>query len=98
REETKLFTSVIVFRALFRALLWTLVLQTPFGNWVDTTALAVLKGDLYTIEKSGVLKRTNLPTGKVVAVGKADFANTRIMVAGLSGLFTIDSRGNLTAL
>ena len=93
-----MFTSVIVFRALFRALLWTLVLQSPFGNWADTTALAVLNGDLYTIEKSGVLKRTNLSTGKVVAVGKADFANTRIMVAGLSSLFTIDPSGNLNRI
>lgn len=94
-EETKLFTSVIIFRALFRTLLWTLVLQTPYGNWVDTTALAVLNGDLYTIEKSGVLKRTNLSTGKVVPVGKADFAHTPIMVAGSGSLFTIDSSGNL---
>lgn len=90
-----MFTSVIVFRVLFGTLLWTLVLQTPYGNWVDTTALAVLNGDLYTIEKSGVLKRTNLSTGKVVAVGKADFAYTRSMVAGSGSLFTIDSSGNL---
>ena len=92
-----MFRSVTVFRALFGTLLWTLVLQTPYGNWVDTTALAVLNGDLYTIEKSGALKRTNLSTGKVVAVGKADFANTRIMVAG-SSLFTIDTSGNLNLI
>jgi tricorn protease-like protein len=76
-----------------------LVLQTSlFANWVDTTALAILNGDLYTIEISGVLKRTNLSTGKVVPVGKADFANTRIMVAGSGSLFTIDPSGNLNRI
>lgn len=98
REETKLFRSVTVFCALFGTLLCTLVLQTPFGNWVDTNALAVLNGDLYTIEKSGVLKRTNLSTGKVVAVGKADFESTHIMVAGSGSVFTIDPSGNLNRI
>jgi hypothetical protein len=87
-----------MFRALFGTLLWTLVLQSPYGSWVDTTALAVLNNDLYTIEKSGALKRTNLSTGKAVAVGKADFESTRIMVAGSGSLFTIDPGGNLNRI
>lgn len=98
REETNLFRSVTIFCALFGTFLWPPVLQTPFGNWVDTNALAVLNGDLYTIEKSGVMKRTNLSNGKVVAVGKADFANTRILVAGSGSLFTIDPNGNLNRI
>jgi hypothetical protein len=93
-----LFSLAIISRALFGTLLWTLVLQTPYGSWVDTNALAVLNGDLYTIEKSGVLKRTNLSTGKVVAVGQAGFASTRTMVAGSGSLFTIDSEGNLNRI
>ncbi|HKR60100.1 MAG TPA: hypothetical protein VJS64_10215 [Pyrinomonadaceae bacterium] len=93
-----MFRSLTAFRALFLTLLCTLVWQSPYGKWVDTTALAVLNGELYTIETSGVLKRTNLSTGKVVAVGKADFANTRIMVAGSSSLFTIDRSGNLNRI
>lgn len=90
-----MFALVTVVRALFGTLLCALVLQSPFGNWNDTTALAVLNGDLYTIEKSGALKRTNLSTGKIVPVGKADFAYTRIMLAGSDSLVTIDSSGNL---
>lgn len=93
-----MFGSATIVRALFGTLLWTLVLQTPYGNWVDTTALAVLNGNLFTIEKSGALKRTNLSTGKVVAVGKADFENTGIMVAGSGSLFTIDPGGNLNRI
>lgn len=93
-----MFRSVNLLRVLFLTLLSTLALQSPFGNWVDTNALAVLNGDLYTIEKSGVLKRTNLSTGNVVTVGKADFENTRIMVAGSGGLFTIDPGGNLNRI
>ena len=73
-------------------------MQTPYGNWVDTTALAILNGNLYTIEKSGVLKRTNLSTGKVVPVGKADFSYPKIMIAGSGSLFTIDPSGNLNRI
>ncbi len=94
-----MFRPVTVFRALLGICFWMLVLQAPlFANWVDTIALTVLNGDLYTIEKSGVLKRTNLSTGSVVTVGRADFSNTRIMVAGSGSLFTIDHSGNLNRI
>ena len=60
------------------------------ANWGNTIALAVIGNDLYTVEKSGALYRTNLSSGRWVQIGKSEFENTRFMFASTSTLFTIE--------
>ena len=56
---------------------WTPAMNA--GEWNNTIALTILGGRLYTIEKSGLLYRTDLTNGKWVQLGKADFANTQFL-------------------
>jgi hypothetical protein len=65
------------------------------SDWSNTIALTVLNGDLYTVEKSGALYRTDLNAGSWVQVGKADFANTAFLFADNRDLFTIETDGSL---
>lgn len=65
------------------------------ADWSNTIAAATFGNDLYTIEKAGALYRTDLRTGKWQQVGKADFASTRMLIAGPKNLFTIETNGSL---
>jgi len=65
------------------------------GEWGNTTALTVLGGSLYTIEKSGALYRTDLTTGKWIQLGKPEFANTAFLFSHGQSLFTIETDGSL---
>ena len=69
--------------------------MTANANWGNTIALAVIDNNLYTVEKSGALYRTDLSSGKWVQVGKPEFENTRMMFASSSTLFTIEKDGSL---
>lgn len=65
------------------------------ADWSNTIAAAVLNDRLYTIEKSGALFGTDLATRKWVQIGKAEFAGTRLLLAGPQNLFTIETDGSL---
>jgi len=69
-------------------------LGTP-GAWIGTIAGVVLNDVLYTVEKSGALYKTNLSNGTWSQIGKAEFANTRFIIAGSSYLYTIETSGTL---
>jgi hypothetical protein len=67
----------------------------PPGAWRDTLAVAVLNGQLYSVEKSGVLYVTDLATGTWKPIGKPAFkATTHLFAAGKS-LYTIEKDGSL---
>ena len=65
------------------------------GDWSNTIGAVVLDNTLYSIEKNGVLYRTDLGTGKWVQVGKAEFGNTKFLFAGSKNLLTIETDGSL---
>ena len=65
------------------------------GHWSNTIGAVVLDNTLYSIEKNGVLYRTDLATGKWVQVGKAEFGNTKFLFAGHENLLTIEKDGSL---
>lgn len=65
------------------------------GDWDDTKHAVVLGGKLYTIEVSGALYVTELPSGVRRQIGKPDFGNTKFLFAGESNLFTIETDGSL---
>ncbi len=65
------------------------------GAWVGTMAGVILNDALYTIERTGALYKTNLSNGTWVQVGKAEFANTKYMLAGSTYLYTIETSGTL---
>jgi hypothetical protein len=84
-----------VLASAIAALLFCAAAITVNADWSNTIALAVIGNDLYTVEKSGALYRTDLSSGKWVQVGKSEFANTRFMFASASTLFTIEKDGSL---
>jgi hypothetical protein len=65
------------------------------GAWIGTMAGVVMNDALYTIEKSGALYKTVLSTGAWTQVGKAEFANTKYLLAGSSKLYTIETSGTI---
>ena len=65
------------------------------GEWADTKHAVVYNGKLYTIEKSGALYVTELPSGKWLQIGKVEFGNTKFLFAGAENLVTIESDGSL---
>lgn len=65
------------------------------GEWGNTIALTVLADNLYTVEKSGALYRTDLTTGKWIQLGKPEFARTAFLFSHGQNLFTIETDGNL---
>ncbi len=65
------------------------------ADWSNTIAAVTHNGALYSIEKSGVLYRTDLSNGQYVQVGKSEFANTAKMFSGPKNLFTIETDGTL---
>src|SRR6185436_15001028 len=65
------------------------------GEWRNTIALVTLNGNLYTIEKSGALYRTDLNSGRWAQLGKAEFANTRFIFTDGQNLYTIEADGSL---
>lgn len=76
-------------------LLAALAVTVMAGDWADTKHAVVLGGKLYTIETSGALYVTELPSGKWTQLGKAEFANTKFFFAGTTNLFTIEADGSL---
>ena len=65
------------------------------GDWKDTVALVTLNNNLYSIERSGALYRTDLNSGRWVQLGKAEFANTEFMFTDGQNLYTIEADGSL---
>lgn len=65
------------------------------GDWADTKHAVVLGGKLYTIEVSGALYVTELPSGVWRQLGKAEFGNTKFLFAGTTNLITIENDGSL---
>ncbi|MGH9970809.1 MAG: hypothetical protein ACREBG_23875 [Pyrinomonadaceae bacterium] len=65
------------------------------GKWSETIAMTSWVGNLYTIEKSGALYRTDPTSGKRVQVGKPDFADTEFLFTENNYLYTIETDGSL---
>lgn len=59
------------------------------GAWKGTVAGAAVKNRLYTVDKTGVLYRTDLPAGKRQRVGTATFLKPRLFVAAGQSLYTV---------
>jgi hypothetical protein len=67
----------------------------PAGAWKGARAGAVLGGLLYTADADGALRSTNLDTGARKEIGKREFAATRLMVAAIDKLYTVETDGSL---
>ena len=65
------------------------------GDWKDTAAGVRLHNRIYTVEKNGGLYVTDPATGGWKQLGKAEFANTTLMLAAGGKLYTIESDGSL---
>jgi hypothetical protein len=71
---------------------WTPAMNA--GKWSDTIAMTAWD-QIYTIEKSGALFRTDPNNGKRVQVGKPDFADTEFFFSDAVYLYTIETDGSL---
>lgn len=65
------------------------------GDWTNTIATTVFKGDLYSVEQSGALYVTTLANGTWKQIGKPDFANTSFLLALTDKLVSIEKDGSL---
>ena len=65
------------------------------GDWKDTIAAAGLNGQIYTVEKSGVLYVTSPADGAWRKIGNPDFAATAFLIALENQLASIERDGSL---
>ncbi len=68
------------------------------GDWVNTSAAAVLNGTLYTVETGGALYATAPADGTWKQIGKPDFANTAFLLASQDKLISIEKNGSLSLI
>jgi hypothetical protein len=71
------------------------------GDWKDTIKGTTVNGNIYTVEKTGELYRTDGKSGQWAPLGNPDFGGTTVIAgrnkAGYAeaGLFTIEGDGSL---
>jgi hypothetical protein len=65
------------------------------GDWARTSAGAVLDGQLYTVEESGVLYATDIGSAAWRQIGGRDFVGTDLVFAAGGSLYTIERSGTL---
>ena len=75
---------------------WTKV--GPGKAWKATTVGVSHRGKIYTVETSGALFETDPQDGTWRQLGKAEFVNTKFMVATEERLYTVESDGSLFAV
>jgi outer membrane protein assembly factor BamB len=65
------------------------------GDWKNTIAVAVIRNQLFTVERDRSLYATNLANGQWKLVGKSKFPQTRFLMTSGQNLYVVSGNGSL---